>query len=73
MRDLEDYINKLKEKNKKLKAELKASKKFNNHSMKRHIWDANNWTGEEANLANKMNEFRKDYLFPHYNFLKDGW
>ncbi len=72
MRDLEDYIDKLKEKNKKLKAELKASKKSNSHSTKRHIWNGNNWKGEEANLADKITEFFKDYLFPCY-FLKDGW
>jgi hypothetical protein len=72
MRDLGDYINKLKEKNKKLKAELKASKKSNSHSTKGHIQNANNWTGEEANLANKVTEFCKDYPFPCYKFLKDG-
>jgi hypothetical protein len=73
MQDLEDYTNELKEKNKKLRAELKASKKSNSHSTKGDFWNANNWTGEEANLANKITEFCKDYLFPHYKFLKDGW
>ena len=64
MRDVEDHINELKEKNKKLRAELKASKKSNSHSIEGHIRNANDWTGEEANLANKITEFCKDYLFP---------
>jgi hypothetical protein len=63
----------LKEKNKKLKAELKASKKSNSQSTKGHIQNAIDWTGEEANLTDKITEFCKDYLFPHYKFLKDGW
>jgi hypothetical protein len=37
MQDLEDYTGKLKEKNKKLKAELKASKKSNSCSTKGDI------------------------------------
>jgi hypothetical protein len=73
MRDLEDYIDKLKKKNKKLKAEFKVSKKSNSHSTKGDIRNANNWTGEEANLSNKITEFCKDYPFPRYKFLKDGW
>ncbi len=73
MRDLEDYINELKEKNKKPKTELKVSKKSNSHSIKGDIQNANNRTGEKANLANKITEFCKDYLFPCYKFLKDGW
>ncbi len=24
-------------------------------------------------MADKITEFCKDYLFPHYKFLKDGW
>jgi hypothetical protein len=73
MRDLEDYINKLKENNKKLKAELKVSKKSNGHLAKGDIRNANDWTGEEANFANKITGSCKDYMLPCYKFLKDGW
>jgi hypothetical protein len=73
MRELEDKLYKLKESNKNLKAELKASKKTNSRSTKGDIWNANDWTGEEANLADKVIEFCKDFLFPHYKFLKDTW
>jgi hypothetical protein len=73
MQELEDKFFKLEENNKKLNAELKASKKSNSKSPKGDIWNANDWTGEEANLADKVMEFCKDFLFPHYKFLKDGW
>jgi hypothetical protein len=61
---LEDNLYKLEENNKKLKAELKASKKSNSKSRKEDIQNANDWTGEEGNLADKVMEFCKDILFP---------
>jgi hypothetical protein len=73
MRELEDKLYQLEENNTKLKAELKASKKSNNKSTKGDIRNANDWTGEEANLVDKVMEFCKDFLFPHYKFMKDGW
>ncbi len=70
---MEDHINELKEKNKKLKAELKESTKSNSHSTKGHIRNANDWTCEEANLADKITEFCKDYLIPCYELRRmDG-
>jgi hypothetical protein len=68
MQELEDKLYKLEEKNKKLKAELKVSKKSNSKSMKGDIQNANDWTSEEANLADKVMEFCKDFLFPCYKF-----
>ncbi len=44
--DLEDYVDKLKEKNKELNAELKKFKKSNSHSTKGDFWNTNDWTGE---------------------------
>jgi hypothetical protein len=41
MRELEDKLYKLEEKHKKLKTELKASKKPNSRSTKGDIWNAN--------------------------------
>ena len=73
MRELEDKLDKLEEKDNKLKAKLKASKKTNSKSMKGDNWNTNDWTGEEANLADKVMEFCKDFLFPCYRFLKGGW
>jgi hypothetical protein len=73
MQELEDKLYKLEENNKKLKAELKASKKSKSKSTKGDIRNANDWTGEDTNLADKVVEFCKDFLFPCYKFLKDGW
>ncbi len=72
MQNLEDNLYKLEESNKKLKAELKATKQSTNKTTKGEIWIANDWTGEEANLADKITEFCKDFLFPCYKFLKNG-
>ena len=32
-----------------------------------------NWDGKEANLADLVFSFVKEYLFPHFKFLKEGW
>jgi hypothetical protein len=73
MRELKDKLYKLEENNKKLKAELKVLKKSNSRSTKGDIQNTNDWTGEEANLTDKVTEFCKNFLFPCYKFLKDGW
>ena len=31
------------------------------------------WDGKEANFANSVLSFVKEYLFPRYNILKDSW
>jgi hypothetical protein len=31
------------------------------------------WDGKEANFADSVSSFVKEYLFPHFKFLKDGW
>ncbi len=31
------------------------------------------WDGKEANFADSVLSFVKEYLFPHYEFLIDGW
>ncbi len=28
---------------------------------------------DEANLVNKINDFSRDFMFPRYKFLKEGW
>jgi hypothetical protein len=32
-----------------------------------------NWDGKEANFEDSVSSFVKEYLFPHYKFLKDRW
>jgi hypothetical protein len=32
-----------------------------------------NWDGKEANFADSVLSFVKEYLFPRFKFLKGGW
>ncbi len=50
-----------------------SPKQSTNKSMKGEIHNANDWTGEEANLADRITEFCKEFLFSCNKFLKDGW
>ncbi len=54
---------------KRLKMDLRLSKSHAGQT-KRQIY---NWDGEEANFADSVLSFVKEYLFPCYKFLKDGW
>jgi hypothetical protein len=71
--DLEYDLRELEVENKQLKLELKCSKKKYRRSSKEDIRNYNEWTFDEANLANKINNFSRDFMFPHYKFLKEGW
>jgi hypothetical protein len=73
IRDLEDYIKELEAVNKRLKEELKNHKKKVRCSSKGDIRDSNGWTSDEAILADKVTKFSRDYMFPRYKFLKEGW
>ncbi len=73
IRDLEDDVKELEAMNKRLKEELKKIKNKVRCSSKGDIRDSNGWTGDEAILANKVTEFSRDYMFPHYKVLKEGW
>jgi hypothetical protein len=73
IRDLEDDVKELEAVNKRLKEELKKYKKKVRCSSKGDIRDSNGWTGNEAILANKVTKFSRDYMFPCYMFLKEGW
>jgi hypothetical protein len=70
---LEYDLRQLEEDNKQLKVELKFSKNKYRRSSKEDIRTYNEWTFDEANLANKINNFSRDVMFPGYKFLKEGW
>ncbi len=57
---------------KKLKMELRLSK---SHARQTKCWIRidYDWDGKEANFTNSVLIFVKEYLFPLYKFLKDGW
>jgi hypothetical protein len=47
--------------------------KSHDRQTKRQMRIDYEWTGEEANLSDKVSEWCKTFLFPRYKFLKDGW
>ncbi len=71
--DLEYDLRQLEADNKQLKVELKFSKKKYRRLNKEDIRIYNEWTFDEANLANKINNFSRDVMFLRYKFLKEGW
>jgi hypothetical protein len=71
--DLEYHLGQLEADNKQLKVELKFSKKKYRRLSKEDIRTYNEWTIDEGNLANKINNFSRDAMFPHYKFLIEGW
>ena len=74
MLQLEDRLIEMEETNKKLKAQLQAAKKSTSRgSTKIAIRNDNSWTCDDGNQADKVTPFCKEYLFPRYKFLKDGW
>jgi hypothetical protein len=58
---------------KRLKMELRLSKSTARQT-KRQIRNNYNWDGKEANFADSVLSFAKEYLFPHFKFWRtDGW
>jgi hypothetical protein len=57
---------------KRLKMEMRLSKSTPRQT-KHQIRNNCDWDGKEANFANSVLSFAKEYLFPHFKFLKDGW
>ena len=57
---------------KRLKMELRLSKSTT-RLTKCQIRNNCNWDGKEANFADSVSSFAKEYLFPRFKFLKDGW
>jgi hypothetical protein len=52
--------------------ELRLSKSHARQT-KRQMWIDHDWDGKEANFADSVLTFVKEYLFPCNIFLKDGW
>jgi hypothetical protein len=73
IRDFEDDVKQLEVVNKRLKEDLKNYKKKVRCSSKGGIRDSNGWMGNEAILADKVFKFSRNYMFPRYKFLKEGW
>ncbi len=57
---------------KRLKMELRLSK--SHARQKKHQIRINyGWDDKEANFADSVSSFVKEYLFPRFKFLKDRW
>ncbi len=56
----------------RVKMELRLSKSHARQT-KRQIRIHYNWGGREANFADSVLSFVKEYLFPRFKFLKDRW
>ncbi len=57
---------------KRLKMDLRLSKSHA-RQKKRQTRINQGWDGKEANFADSVLSFVKEYLFPHFKFLQDGW
>jgi hypothetical protein len=57
---------------KRLKMKLRLSKSTARQT-KRQIRIDYDWDSKEANFADSNLSFVKEYLFPRFKFLKDGW
>jgi hypothetical protein len=56
---------------KRLKMELRLSKSTARQT-KHQIRNNFDWDGKEANFADSVSSFAREYLFPRFKFLKDG-
>jgi hypothetical protein len=65
-------VHKEQKKIKRLKMESRLSKSHARQT-KCQIRIDYNWDGKEANFSDSVSSFLKEYLFPHFKFLKDGW
>jgi hypothetical protein len=70
--ELRDMCREKDRKIKKLKVELKLLKSQGRNTKQKMRLDFQ-WDGEDANLANKVLDWVKTYLFPRYKFLNRGW
>ena len=57
---------------KSLRMELRLSKSHARQT-KHQIRIDYHWDGKEVNFADSVSSFVKEYLFPPFKFLKDGW
>ncbi len=57
---------------KRLKMDLRLSRSHT-RQIKCQIKINYDWDGEDANFADTVLSLVKEYLFPQYKFLKDGW
>jgi len=57
---------------KSLRSEIRVLKSHD-RLTKRQMRIEYDWNGEEANFSDKVSHWCKEFLFPRYKFLNDGW
>ena len=57
---------------KKLQAEV-HSLRNKSRPNKKSLRESMRWSGEEINFADSVNCFVREFLFPRYKFLREGW
>ena len=74
-RSIKKLLKKIEEKDKMIRSlELELSKSKVTARMNRtKVREELKWTGEETNFAESVNHFCRNFLFPKFKFLKDGW
>ena len=72
---IKDLLEKIEEKDKMIRSlNLKLSNaKVTSGMNKTKVREELKWTGEETNFAETVNYFCRNFLFPKFKFLKDGW
>ncbi len=72
---VKELLKKIKEKDTVIRLlELVISKtKVTSRMNKMKVREGLKWAGEETNLAETVNNFCRNFLFPKFKFLKDGW
>ena len=72
MQDMKKLCEKREHERRRLKLEI-TKLKSHGHTTKQKMREDYQWDGEDAILAEKVLDWVKNYLFPHYKFLKKGW
>jgi len=72
---IKDLLKTIEEKDKIIRSlDLKLLQQWVTSRMnKTKVREELKWTGEETNFAETVNYFCRNFLFPKFKFLKDGW
>ncbi len=72
----DELVERLREKErtiKKLQEEVHSLRRNKSRPNKKDIRERMKWSGEEINFADSVNTFVREFLFPRYKFLREGW
>ena len=73
VRQLEAQCAQLTSENNRLMSELKKAQTKSGRMTKVGMMTHNDWTGQDAELSERVSSFCGSYLFRRYKFLNEGW